>query len=210
MMTPAGSNKDHNRGLKAPLILASQSRARQNMLQAAGLEFQICPPHFDENPALRSGAPATEIAAKLALGKAMAVSAQYPEALVIGGDQVIECAGKILSKAKTPDEAKEKLRGMAGKTHYLCSAGAIVQGQKILWQETAQAALTMHDLDGSALDHYCKRAGKETLTGCVGAYALEGLGIRLFKKIEGDYFTILGLPLLPLLNYLYEEQGLRL
>lgn len=209
-MIRAASNKDHNRGLKAPLILASQSKSRQAMLQAAGLDFQICPPHFDEKLVLRSGAPAGEIAAKLALGKAMAISQQYPEAIVIGGDQVIECGGKILSKAKDIAAAKEKLRLLSGQSHHLISAAAVVQGQKPLWQYAGEAHLTMHDIDDEFIDHYCKRAGIEILTGCVGAYALEGLGARLFKQVEGDYFTVLGLPLLPLLNYLYEEQGLRL
>ncbi len=187
------------------LILASQSRARKNMLQAAGLNFECCPANLDEGSIIeaqerKSRSPA-EIATVLAEGKARFVARENRDALVIGADQILECDGKILSKAKTSEEARDKLRYLRGKTHRLISAVALVHGDNVLWHECTQACLDMRDFDDKFLEHYCAHAGK-ALTRSVGAYELESLGVQLFDKIDGDYFTILGMPLLELLHAL--------
>lgn len=195
------------------LILASQSKARIQMLRAAGLECTSCPADLDEaafmNAALSEGASPSEIAARLAAAKASYISGQNPGALVIGADQVLECAGQVLSKAASPEDARTKLQNLRGKTHHLISAVCIVQNDNIRWQTAQSAALTMHDFDDVFLDHYIEKAGP-ALTRSVGAYELESIGAQLFDTIDGDYFTILGLPLLPLLKYLREEQGIGL
>jgi septum formation protein len=123
---------------------------------------------------------------------------------VIGADQVLECHGKILSKAKNKKAAADKLRFLRGKTHRLISAACVAKNGKIIWQGVQHADLTMKNFNDAFLKRYIAEAG-DTLTGAVGAYALEEKGIWLFKKIEGDYFTILGMPLLPLLGFLQGE-----
>ncbi|HOO82098.1 MAG TPA: Maf family nucleotide pyrophosphatase [Alphaproteobacteria bacterium] len=195
------------------LILASQSKARQDMLHAAGLDFEISSADLDENAimiaARQDGKNPDEIAELLATEKARSVSAQTPGTLVIGSDQVLECEGQMLSKAANQNEAREKLKSLRGKTHCLISAVSVVQNEKILWKTVQSAELTMHDFDDNFLQQYMECAG-EALTRSVGAYELESLGAQLFDKIEGDYFTILGMPLLPLLKYLRENQGIGL
>ncbi|MCB1720193.1 MAG: septum formation protein Maf [Alphaproteobacteria bacterium] len=195
------------------LILASQSKTRQNMLRAAGLNFETRPANLDEAAimagALKDGKNPDEIATLLAIEKARSVCAQIPGALVIGSDQILECTGKILSKAANKNEAHEKLKSLRGKTHRLISAVCVAQNDKILWKTTQSAELTMYDFDDNFLQQYMECAG-EALTRSVGAYELESLGAQLFDKIEGDYFTILGMPLLPLLKYLRENQGIGL
>lgn len=191
------------------LILASKSSARQNMLRAAGLEFEIRPAEIDESVAQSSNAPPSEVAQELARAKALHVAAGHPDALVIGSDQILECEGQILTKAANKDEAREKLKTLRGKTHSLISAVTLAKNDEILWQQTGNAFLTMHNFNDDFLESYIERAG-EALTRSVGAYELESTGVQLFETIKGDYFTILGMPLLPLLTYLRTQQGIGL
>lgn len=199
------------------LILASQSAARQNMLRAAGLEFEMQPANLDETAILKVWQETQQdkqilpkdMALLLAEEKARFVSAQHPGALVIGADQILECEGEILSKAEDKNEAEEKLKFLRGKTHSLISAVVVAYENKILWGAQDMAHLSMHEFDEEFLARYCQSAG-QALTHSVGAYELESLGIQLFDKVEGNYFTILGLPLLPLLKYLREEHGMSL
>lgn len=193
------------------IILASASPARKKMLQEACIEFDAIPAHIDE-PALMAqllegGADAEHIAETLAQEKALAVSRLQGEALVIGSDQVLECDGRIFSKAKTREEAAEKLRSLSGKAHHLVSAACVVKNGAVLWHAARSAKMIMHDFDAAYVERYLDKAG-HVATSCVGAYALEQIGVRLFEKIEGNYFTVLGMPLMPLLNYLRLEQGL--
>lgn len=188
------------------LILASQSVARQNMLRGAGLSFETYPADIDEAIHKNTDASPQDIARKLAEEKALAVSQKFPNALIIGSDQILEFQGKLLTKAKNQEEARTKLEMLRGKTHHLYSAVAVVQNGKVLWGDVQGAFLTMHNFSDLFLQAYLKKAG-EALTRSVGAYELESLGAQLFESIEGDYFTILGMPLLSLLTYLREEHG---
>jgi len=195
------------------IILASKSVARQNMLQAVGMEFESIPADLDED-ALTENAIAQhqsprEIALMLAQEKALAISKQNSDAFVIGSDQILECDGQMLYKAEDDEAAKEKLKFLSGKTHYLISAVTVVKASEILWMHADSAALTMKNLDDDYIEKYCARAG-EALTRSVGAYEIESLGARLFEKVEGDFFTVQGLPLLPLIQYMEDEAGLEL
>lgn len=191
------------------IILASKSLARQTMLKNAGLIFECQPADIDESIAQNSTQSPTEIAETLAAQKALHVSNNNSDALVIGSDQILECDATILTKAGDNQKASEKLKSLRGKTHHLISAVCVAQNGKTLWQKSARAALTMHDFSDEFLAEYVANAG-EALTRSVGAYELEALGVQLFEKIEGDYFTILGMPLLPLLTYLREDHGVGL
>ncbi|NCC22852.1 MAG: septum formation protein Maf [Alphaproteobacteria bacterium] len=188
------------------LILASRSKARRQLLDQAGLDYKAVPADIDEEAVQGSGLPPAEISARLARDKALAVAALYPEALVIGSDQVLEFEGVCLAKALTKAAAKARLREMGGRSHRLITSVCVVRGPEILWELTDTATLHMADIDDSRLDEYCARAGS-ALTDTVGGYEIERFGIRLFERIEGDYFSILGLPLLPLLNFLRTVEG---
>ena len=188
--------------IKPPIILASNSRARNEMLQNAGLNFQKIPADIDEESIISNAKSApSELALELAKQKAAHISAKNQNALVIGSDQILECDGVIFQKAKTRDEACEKLRSLRGKTHRLISSVAIAYENEIIWHNTDTASLTMHDFSDEFLEKYLTAAHEDILS-CVGAYAFEGTGAWLFDKIDGNYFTILGMPLLPLLTYL--------
>ena len=182
------------------LILASGSSARRRMLEAAGVAFRVVPADVDED-ALRVSfgqlAPA-HLAQRLALAKAEEISRRFPSALVIGGDQVLAVQSAVHTKPANLAAARMALRDLAGVTHDLLSAVCLAQGGKELWRHLGIAHLTMRDFSDAFLDDYLARAG-ERVCASVGAYELEGLGIQLFDAIEGDYFTILGMPLLPLL-----------
>ena len=186
------------------LILASASAARKSMLAAAGLKFDCVPAQIDEAAIkakmLReaSNIESGDVAARLAAEKAIAVSAQFPDALVIGSDQVLALRNRIFSKAATLAEAKGVLKQLRGRTHELVSGAALVQGGQILWESIDSAELTMRNFSDEFLRMYLDEAGARILSS-VGCYELEGFGLQLFESVDGDYFTILGMPLLALL-----------
>lgn len=192
------------------LILASASKARREMLSNVGLVFESIPADIDENRVIHDddGLSPADKAKKLAFEKARAVAADHTGALVIGSDQILMHEEKILQKAPDKAAALEKLKALRGDWHELISAVSVVQDEKELWSAVERASLKMADLDDAALDAYADKAGPG-LTACVGAYELEGPGAALFDKIDGDYFTILGMPLLPLLTYLRVRHNIR-
>lgn len=193
------------------LILASGSAARRALLEAAGLTFDVVPADIDE-AAIReaifektAGAEGADIASVLAAEKARVVSVAHPDALVVGADQVLALGGKIFSKPGSVAEARAHLVMLRGRTHDLISAVAIARNGDVHWQTTATAGMTVRDFSDEFLGVYLERMGDRVLSS-VGCYEFEGLGVQLFERIEGDYFTILGIPLLPLLARLREEE----
>jgi septum formation protein len=192
---------------KDPLILASQSRARQMLLTNAGIGFEAVPADIDERAVQQASGLTTpgDIAALLARQKARWVSSRRPGKYVIGADQTLALGDRQFSKPAGRAQAAEQLRALAGRAHELHSAVAVVRDGKILFADVAIARMTMRPLDEAGIDAYLDAAG-EAVTSSVGAYQLEGLGVHLFERIEGDHFTILGLPLLPLLAFLRRER----
>jgi septum formation protein len=191
---------------KYPLILASQSRARQALLANAGISFEAVPADIDERAVQQdSGLSAPgDIAALLAREKALSISARQPGRFVIGADQTLALGGRLFSKPVGRAQAAEQLRALAGRSHELHSAVAVARDGKILFETATIARMTMRALGEAEIDAYLNEAG-EAVTSSVGAYQLEGPGVHLFARIEGDHFTILGLPLLPLLAFLRSE-----
>ncbi len=189
------------------LILASGSATRRKLLEAAGVEFRVVTPDVDEDAVRRDlfdsnpDATSTHVARLLASEKANAVSRLHPAALVIGADQVLEAGREVFSKPPDMSAARVALKSLSGRTHRLLSAVALAHGGTTVWQHLEVASLAMRDVSDKFLDDYLARTGPRILAS-VGAYELEGLGIQLFDRIEGDYFTILGLPLLALLGEL--------
>lgn len=195
------------------LVLASGSATRRGLLEAAGIDVEVRPADVDEG-AIRdsllrgNGFVSHEsIAMALAEAKAKAVSANLPDAIVIGADQVLSFDGRLFEKPKSVAEAREHLLFLRGKSHALHSAVALAQAGNVVWQNTETAVLTMRNFSEAALDAYLARAG-DIVTTSVGAYQIEGPAIQLFEKIEGDHSTILGLPLLPLLSELRRREVL--
>lgn len=190
------------------LILASTSAARRAMFRAAGIEALALPSGVDE-AALKSGfsGPPAALAQALAQAKAAAVARTHPGGFVIGADQLLVCDGKIFDKPANLAEAAEHLRAFSGRAHELITAVCVTQGAAVLWAHTQTARLMVRPLSESFIARYLAAEGVEILN-CVGAYRLEGWGAQLFERIEGDYFTILGLPLLPLLGFLRESGAL--
>ena len=184
------------------LILASQSAARKALLAGAGLRFAVRPAQIDERAleaeALGKGADAAAIGEALAVAKAHAVSAENPGAWVIGADQTLACEGVLFHKPADRHEAAEQLARLAGRSHTLNAAIALLRDGELHWAHVEQAEMTMRATDAGERDAVLTLEGEAAL-GSVGAYRLEGPSIRLFEKVEGDYFTILGMPLLPLL-----------
>ena len=192
---------------QSPLILASQSRARQMLLANAGIDFEAVPADVDERAvqqASRLAAPG-DIAALLAREKARSVSLRQPGQFVVGADQTLALGTRLFSKPAGPAQAAEQLRALAGNRHELHSAVAVARDGRILFETVAVAGMTMRRLAEAEIDAYLKEAGA-AVTSSVGAYQLEGLGVHLFERIEGDHFTILGLPLLQLLAFLRSER----
>ncbi len=192
---------------KDPLILASQSGARQMLLANAGIDFETVPAELDERGVQQASgliAPG-EIAALLAREKAQAVSRRQPGKYVVGADQTLALGNRLFSKPAGRGQAAGQLRDLAGRSHELHSAVAVARDGKILFENTAIARMTMRQLSGAEIQCYLDEAG-EAVASSVGAYQLEGLGVHLFDCIEGDHFTILGLPLLPLLAFLRGER----
>lgn len=191
--------------MPSELILASSSASRQMLLRNAGLDFSSIPADIDERSidarlADEGAAPET-IAVELAKAKAFAVSLLHPSAFVIGSDQTMSLGSRIYHKPKDMDEAHANLISLSGKTHRLNCGAAIAQNGKIVWDIVTVADMTVRNLDKDFVTRHLERVGPKVLSS-VGAYQLEGEGIQLFTSIEGDYFTILGLPLLPLLTKL--------
>lgn len=194
-----------------PLILASQSQVRQTLLANAGLSFEAKPAAIDERAIQKNSGlvAAGEIAAHLAREKARFVSLQSPGRYVIGADQTLECDGRLFNKPAGRAGAIEHLHALAGRTHALHAAIAVARDGQPLFEDVSVARLTMRELSDGAIEAYLDAAG-DAVTASVGAYQLEGLGVHLFSRIEGDHFTILGLPLLPLLAFLRSQRLLSL
>jgi nucleoside triphosphate pyrophosphatase len=188
------------------LILASTSSVRRTLLKQAGLEFEAVKPAVDEAALKAAMMPCDPVALaeKLASAKAVSVANRYPSALVIGADQVLSFAGRALDKPSTVEAARDQLKRLRGREHWLETAICCARGNRIAWRHAAQARLTMRAFSDDFLEFYLDRLGPDVVTS-VGGYKLEGLGIQLFDSIEGDYFAILGLPLLPLLGFLRSE-----
>ncbi len=191
------------------VVLASASKSRASLLTTAGVAFDVVPAHADEDAvkaALKAeGADARQCAETLAEIKAVQVSQRLPEALVIGADQMLECDGMWFDKPKDLNGARAHLTAMRGKTHTLPTAVAVVLGGAVIWHHSASPRLTMRDFSDAFIEHYLANTGERILSS-VGAYQLEGWGVQLFENIDGDFSTILGLPLLPLLRFLREHQ----
>ena len=196
---------------KSPLILASQSRARQVLLANAGISFKSIPADIDERAVQQNSglsAPA-DVAAVLAREKALWVSSHQPGRFVIAADQTLALGDRLFSKPAGRAQAAEQIRALAGRSHELHSAVAVACDGAILFETVTIARMTMRTLGEAELAAYLDEAGA-AVTSSVGAYQLEGLGVHLFDRIEGDHFTILGLPLLPLLAFLRSEHLLAL
>ena len=190
-----------------PLILASQSRARKMLLANAGLSFEVVPADIDER-GLQQGSKLSgpgEIAKLLAREKAAWVSVRNAGHYVIGADQTLALGERLFNKPDGRAAAAEQLRALSGQTHELHSAIAVALDGEIAFETVTVARMTMRPLSGDEIRLYLDEAG-EAVTTSVGAYQLEGLGVHLFERIEGDHFTILGLPLLPLLGFLRRER----
>lgn len=190
-----------------PFILASQSKARQALLRGAQIDFEAIPADVDERDIQnKSGLriPGV-IAERLACEKALYVARKYPGRIVIGADQTLALGERMFNKPAGRAAAADQLRALAGRTHDLNSAVAVARDGDIIFSHIAIASMTMRALDEKAISQYLARAG-DSVTQSVGSYQLEGLGVHLFERIEGDYFTILGLPLLPLLTFLRDAK----
>lgn len=194
-----------------PLVLASQSRARQTLLENAGIPFEAIPAAIDERGiAKASGLSAPgEVAKLLAQEKAAFVSSHHPGRLVLGADQTLALGARGFNKPADRDDAARQLRELAGRRHELHSAIAVVRNGLTLFADVAIARMTMRPLTAAEIDAYLDAAG-DRATASVGGYQVEGLGVHLFDGIHGDHFTILGLPLLPLLGFLRSQKLLAL
>jgi septum formation protein len=184
------------------IILASSSPFRKAMLANAGVEVKAVPADVDERaleaPLQDSGVSPEDVALVLAEAKATEVSERRPGALVLGCDQTLSLGDKVFHKPADREGARRHLLALSGKTHQLNSAAVLVRDGKVLWRHVGIASMTMRKLDPAFIGRHLARVGAKAL-GSVGAYQIEGEGIQLFDKIEGDHFTIVGLPLLPLL-----------
>jgi septum formation protein len=193
------------------LVLASSSPFRRMLMENAGLVFEAHAAQIDERAIEarleKSGATPDEVALVLAEAKANDVSRRFSGALIIGSDQTMSLGPQVFHKPKDMADAANHLRVLAGKTHRLNSAIAIVRNEEVLWRHVAHAVLTMRPLTDDFITRHLQRVGTKALAS-VGAYQLEGEGIQLFEKIDGDYFTILGLPMLPLLAKLRELEAI--
>ena len=185
------------------LILASNSSVRATLLKNAGISFKIVPSEINEDPIKIAMRPeGSEAASKtLALEKAKVVSHHNKEALVIGADQLLDCGGVWLDKPKNRDDALKQLKILRGKAHFLATSVCVIKNGSCLWSFTASPRLKMRLFTEDLLNTYLTLV-EEDIFGSVGSYRLEGVGVQLFESIEGDYFSILGLPLLPLLEFL--------
>ncbi len=190
------------------LILASSSRTRALMLRNAGLNPEIIPSCVDENRTKAifrcDGKSASALAMALAAEKAQAVAEQHPGRLILGADQVLEFNGETYDKPETMDEARAQMKMLRGNRHRLISAAVLMRDDSVLWKGEGSAALHMRDFSDGFMDRYLAGIGEAALWS-VGSYQIEGHGAQLFRAIEGDYFSILGLPLLDVLSALWRE-----
>lgn len=191
------------------LILASGSEVRARLLTSAGVAFRVVPSDVDETPlkteGLKEARPLGEIAARLAAAKARSVAAVEIDSVVIGADQILECGGRGYDKPADMTGAAVHLRALRGKTHLLHTAVCVVRGEDVIWESLTTPELTMRDFSDDFIDEYLVAAGPAVLSS-VGAYLLEGRGSQLFSEVKGDFFTILGLPLLAVLQFLRDER----
>ncbi|HET9149858.1 MAG TPA: Maf family nucleotide pyrophosphatase [Alphaproteobacteria bacterium] len=189
----------------APIVLASQSASRRAMLEAAGIAFAVDPAAVDEaavkDRLKERRAEAREVAETLAWLKAEEVSRRHGDALVVGSDQMLVCNGRWFDKPESRAGARAQLLALKGRRHELIAAVTVVRNGEKLWHHVERAALTMRAFSEDFLDGYLDRVGSKAFQS-VGAYQIEGLGVQLFENIEGDSFTIMGMPLLPLLAFL--------
>jgi len=187
--------------LAQEIVLASGSPHRRTLLENAGLEFRIERPDIDERAVeaalAGSGATPGDVASVLAEAKAVAVSELYPEALVIGADQTLSLGDELFHKPADMEAARRQVLRLSGKTHQLSSAVVLVGQGAAIWRHVSVAHMTMRKLDPAYVGRYLSKVGEAALSS-VGCYQIEGRGVRLFEKIEGDFFTVVGLPLLPL------------
>jgi nucleoside triphosphate pyrophosphatase len=190
------------------LILASASTIRAQLLRQSGVPFDVVPARIDEDAvkdALKAeGAPLEHVPALLAEMKALRVSASHPGAVVLGADQILAFDGVVVSKSVSLDQARALLKHLRGREHRLIGAAVLAKGGQPIWRHLGQARLWLRDFSDEFLEDYLAVEGEEALSS-VGCYRLEGQGAQLFSRIEGDYFSILGLPLLPLLAALREH-----
>ena len=193
------------------IVLSSGSATRRKLLSQTGLYFKTAKPPVDESmikDRLReAGASAAQVADNLAESKANSVAMILPGAYIIGADQMLDCEGKWFDKPEGMDGARNHLLALRGKTHQLITAAVIAHEGRVIWRHLDTAQLTMRDFSDEFLDRYMEKAG-EGIVHSVGAYEMEGMGAQLFEKIEGDFFTILGLPQIPLMNALREAGAL--
>lgn len=194
---------------RPPLILASGSKTRARILQNAGLDFKAIPPDLDE-AAMRaamgeeSELDPSDVAELLARAKAEAISNLAREAIVIGGDQVLAMEGRLFGKPQSMADARHRLLELSGKTHQLHTAIAVARDAETIWAHIDVVTLTMRRLSPEFIGRYLAESG-ETVLGSVGAYQIESLGVQLFERIDGDFYSILGVPLLRLLDALRRE-----
>jgi septum formation protein len=194
------------------LILASASPSRAALLRAAGVDFEIEPAAIDEARIKRLarviGDSAISCALALSIEKARALSATYPDTLIIGADQILVAGDEWFDKPANLDEARAQLRALRDRAHKLATAACVLRDGEALWQATSEPELKMRPFTDAVLDEYLAAEG-ESLLGLVGAYRIEGRGVQLFSRIRGDHFSILGLPLLELLDFL-RQRGIAL
>ncbi|PLS22777.1 septum formation protein Maf [Amylibacter cionae] len=187
------------------IVLASGSQIRASMLRDAGVDFTVDVPRVDEESILLSlqaeGAKPGDIADTLAEYKSRRIADRHPDSLVIAADQVLTCNGRVYSKPKSVEEARDHLLSLRGQGHQLLSAVVVYEEAKPVWRHIGRAQLTMRAFSDSFLDDYLHKAGESVLSS-VGCYQLENVGVTLFSRVQGDYFTILGLPLLEVLDFL--------
>lgn len=189
------------------LILASQSASRRAMLSAAGVPFEAVAAGVDEDAAKQAlaGRGPRDLADALAELKALKVSAREPHALVLGSDSVVTLEdGTLLDKPRSREEAADHLTRMSGRVHELWSAAVIAEGSRPVWRHVERARMHVRSLSSGFIDRYLD-AEWPAVSGCVGCYRIEGAGVQLFHRIEGSHFTVLGLPLIPVLGYLRER-----
>ena len=192
--------------LRAKIILASGSRYRTKLLKNAGVKFKQINPNINERNIRGIGnLPPKKQAEMLAVAKAKKVSKENPDMWVIGCDQILGFKNKVLHKPKTKNEAKKRLLALSNQTHYLHSAVVLIKNEEVRFTHVETAKMKMKNFSEEYVEQYMKQVGDEVMSS-VGAYQVEAQGIQLFKKIEGDMFSIIGLPIIPLLNALRKEK----